>query len=165
MHITWLSYRWLHNPRLYRAGGYKRARLVFPNLSWFLKSDKIEIERSVALFEKIVTGCSWRLPGRLNIFIEDASWPLVPGENVWYKRLHKGWTRRTLMKMRENHLDTITKQLSNIIYRLQKLFNMVTFTFGDMANGRYRDNTGEVKRIVSCLKQQVRGTTINIEYL
>lgn len=120
----------------------------------------------MALFENIIAGCSWQLPGRLNIFIEDATWPLlIPGENVWYKRLHKGWTRRTLMKMRDNHLITITKKLSDIIYRLQKLFNIVTFTFGDMANGRYRDSTAAVTRIVAALQQQVRGTTIATEYL
>jgi hypothetical protein len=168
MHITWLSYRWLHNPRLYRVanGGMERARIVFPNLRYFLKSEKSEIDGSMDVFAKILGACSWRVLGRLNIFIEDAKWPLPqPGENVWYKRLHQGMTRRSLMRSRENQLDNIIKQLSDIIQRFQKLVRIVTFTFGDMANGRYRDNTGEARRIVAVLQQKVRGTAINIEYI
>jgi hypothetical protein len=168
MHITWLSYRWLHNARLYRVanGGMERARIVFPNLRYFLQAEKSEIDGSMELFAKIVGGCSWPVLGRLNIFIEDAKWPLPqPGENVWYKRLHQGMTRRSLMRSRENQLDTIIKQLNDIIQRFQKLVAIVTFTFGDMANGRYRDNTGEARRIVAVLQQKVRGTAISIEYI
>jgi hypothetical protein len=168
MHITWLSYRWLHNPRLYRVanGGMERARIVFPNLRYFLTSEKSEIDGSMDVFAKILGACSWRVLARLNIFIEDAKWPLPqPGENVWYKRLHQGMTRRSLMRSRENQLDNIIKQLSDIIQRFQKLVRIVTFTFGDMANGRYRGNTGEVRRIVAVLRQKVRGTAISIEYI
>jgi len=168
MHITWISYRWLHNPRLYRVpnGGMERARIVFPNLRYFFNAEKSEIDRSMEIFTKILGLCSWRIPGRLNIFIEDAKWPLPqPGENVWYKRLHQGMTRRSLMRSRENQLDAIIKQLNDIILRFQKLVTIVTFTFGDMANGRYRDSTGEVRRIVAVLQQKVRGTAISFEYI
>lgn len=167
MHITWLSYRWLHNPRLYRVpnGGMERARIVFPNLRYFLQAEKGDIDRSMEAFAKILGLCSWRIQGRLNIFIEDAKWPPQSGENVWYKRLHQGMTRRSLMRSRETQLDIIIKQLSDIIHRFQKLVTVVTFTFGHMANGRYRDNTGEVRRIVAVLQQKVRGTAISIEYI
>jgi hypothetical protein len=168
MNITWLSYRWLHNPRLYRAPncGFERARIVFPNLMYFLKNEKSEIDRSMELFAKLLGRCSWRVLGRLNIFIEDAHWPLPqPGENVWYKRLHQGMTRRSLMRSRENQLDSIIKQLSDIIQRFQKLVSIFTFTFGDMVNGRYRDNTGEARRIVAVLRRKIQGTTISIEYI
>jgi hypothetical protein len=168
MRITWLSYRWLHSPRLYRVpnGGMERARIVFPNLRYFLQAEKGDIDRSMEGFAKILVVCSWRVLGRLNIFIEDAKWPLPqPGENVWYKRLHQGMTRRSLMRSRENQLDTIIKRLSDIIDQFQKLVKIVTFTFGDMANDRYRDKTGEVRRIVAVLQQKVRGIAIRIEYL
>src|SRR6202034_178835 len=58
MHITWLSYRWLHNARLYRVanGGMERARIVFPNLRYFLQAEKSEIDGSMELFAKIVGG-------------------------------------------------------------------------------------------------------------
>ena len=168
MHITWLSYRWLHNPRLYRVayGGIERARIVFPNLRNFLKSEKSEVDRSMEVFVKILGLCSWRVPGRLNIFIEDGKWPLPqPGEDVWYMRLHQGMTRRSLMRSREKQLDSIIKQLSHIIHRFQKLVTIVTFGFGGMANGRYTNNTGEVRRIVAVLQRRVRGTAISIEDL
>jgi hypothetical protein len=168
MHLTWLSYRWLHNPRLYRAAntGLERARIVFPNLRYFLKTDRSEMDRTMEFFAKILGACSWRVLGRLNIFIEDAKWPLPqPGELVWYKRLHQGMTRRSLMRSRESQLDTIIKHLGDIISRFQKLVTIVTFTFGDSQNGRYRDNTGEARRIVAVLQQKVRGTAVSIEYL
>jgi hypothetical protein len=164
MHITWLSYRWLHKPQLKGVpnSGMERARITFPNLGYFLKT-KGEIDQSMEDFAKML-GVYWRVLGRLNIFIEDAKWPLPqPGENVWYKRLHQGMTRRSLMMSRENQLDTIIKQLSDIILRFQKFVTIVTFTFGDMANDRYRDNTGEARRIVTVLQQKVRGTAIRIE--
>ncbi len=118
------------------------------------------------LFAKILRACSWKVLGRLNIFIEDAKWPLPqPGENVWYKRLHQSMTGRSLMRSRESQVDTIIKQLYDIILRFQKLLTIVTFSFGDRQNGRYRDNTGEVRRIVAVLQQKVRGTKISIEYV
>jgi len=139
---------------------------VFPNLTYFLKVEKSEIDRSMEGFAKILRGCSWRVLGRLNIFIEDAKWPLSqPGENVWYKRLHQGMTRRSLMKSRESQLDIIIKQLSDIIHRFRKLITIVTFTFGDMANDRYRDKTVEVRRIVAVLQQKLQGSAISIEYI
>lgn len=168
MHITWLSYRWLHNPRLYKSSnpGLERARIVIPSLRYFLENEKCEMDQTMKLFAQILGACSWRILGRLNIFIEDAKWPLPqPGELVWYKRLHQGMTRRSLMRSREKQLDTIIKYLSDMILRFQKLVSIVTFTFGDSQNGRYRYHTGEIRRIVSVLQQKVRGTAVSIEYL
>jgi len=124
------------------------------------------MDGAMEVFAKILSACSWRIRGRLNIFIEDAKWPLPqPGELVWYKRLHQGMTRRSLMRSREKQLDTIIKQLCDVISQFQKLVTIVTFTFGDSQNGRYRDTSGEVRRIVSVLQQKVRGTAVSIEYL
>lgn len=166
LRMAWLSCQWLHSPRLYKPDRYRRARLVFPSLKPFIKNENTSLDQSLDRFESILSKCSWRIPGRLNILIEDPTWPLLqPGEDVWYMRLHKGWTRRSLIKMRENHIETIMKLLRDLVYRFQKFFKTVTFSFGSVANGRHRrDGMTDARRIVAALRQQGLRPVIDFEY-
>lgn len=139
--------------------------IVFPDFTSLNRCKKSVAFENLMLLEALLDMRYWRHCSSLNIIIEDPSWPLpLPGEDAFYERLHRGWTRRSLIRAREGHARAIASWLIALLSRWQYIFSEIAFTFGQMRH-KIEDVFDDVKEfsgLMSMIKKKVTTCKVRI---
>jgi len=170
--LTFQSSRWIYQPPPHlRHSGYRRAdriSIVYPNLGYFTSNnprDRILGDVNIESLRKSAR-VNWPIGDNISfsLIIKDANWPLkVQGEEVWYQRLHKGMTRRSLIQAKQNMAKSIAQQLGRIILEWQSIVSTVHLIFGDGRYGRDFDNNQDFNQIVELIQKMLSGVVTRIE--
>ena len=168
----------IYSPRLPTAWRYRiqtslskssktsrRFSIIFPDFAWLnRRTKKVILEKFVAL-ELFLEMRKWKHCASLNIVIEDPHWPLpVPGEDIFYERLHRGLTRRGLIKAREDHAKNIALWLIGIVSRWENIVTEIFFTFGQTRHGSENvfDEAKEFCGLVSMVKKGIGNKKVKV---
>ena len=139
--------------------------IIFPDFNSLNRCKKGAAFENLISLEALLDMHYWRHCSSLNIVIEDPTWPLpLPGEGNFYERLHRGWTRRSLIQAREGHARTIARWLIALLSRWQYIFSEIAFTFGQTRHetGNEFDDAKEFSGLMSMIKKRVTAHKVQI---
>jgi hypothetical protein len=142
----------------------RKLRFIFPDFESLTRMSGNDIVLKTDSLRDIFRTYGWAIMTCLNIVVENPAWPLaVPGEGIWYERLHQGMTRRSLLKAQEVHAARIGRTLRPLIDLWYRNVGAVVFTFGDTKGTSNFDDNKDFGGLIAKIKSQDSNRVIRVE--